>query len=68
MNFTLDIDCDNVAFEGEMDRVLEIERILSKLAKYVRSEGISPGESIRLRDINGNTVGEARLSESEEKE
>ena len=65
MNFTLSISCDNAAFEGD-SLPIEIERILSHIAKYVRNTGISPGESLKLRDINGNTCGEARLDEEGE--
>ena len=62
MTFTLTLDCDNAAFRDD-DLPLEIERILSHIAKYVRSTGISPGESLKLRDLDGNTCGEARLEE-----
>jgi hypothetical protein len=56
MKFTLEIDCDNAAFEDEM--ASEIARILRTTAKRV-----ADGEDdMRLRDVNGNTVGYAKVT------
>ncbi len=52
MEFKLEIDCDNAAFEG--DALLdEVTRILCVVAKHVH-EGNLEG---KVRDINGNRVG-----------
>ena len=55
--FTLKINTDNAAFE---DAGPEVARILRDLARQIETEA---GEaSGRLRDLNGNTVGEYKLS------
>ena len=55
---------DNAAFDG--DPIPEVARILRKLADDLEAgvdQSDCPGEIfIRLRDINGNTVGRAMLS------
>jgi hypothetical protein len=64
MKFTLEINCDNAAFEdadGNDCAYPEIARILRELSdKY--DEGRYIGPVVKLRDDNGNTVGEARLT------
>lgn len=63
MRFELHIGVDNAAFEGE-DREDEIARILSELAGRIGSDTrLVPEQPIRLRDINGNRVGFAVLTE-----
>lgn len=51
MTFTLYIECDNGAFQGQ--RAAEVARILSRAASLVRSE-VRDGT---LLDLDGNTVG-----------
>lgn len=57
MKFTLEIECDNAAFDG--GRKHEVARILKELAKRIGE--VKP--DTRLRDINGNTVGFARFEQ-----
>lgn len=54
MQFMLNIDCDNAAFED--DAAAEVARILEGLAAHLRgmSQGYPEGH---LRDANGNAVG-----------
>jgi hypothetical protein len=59
MTFTLEIACDNAAFEG--GHSVEIARILNRLAKQLSGEELHVGDEIKLRDANGNTVGQATL-------
>ena len=60
MKFTLDIDCENAAFEDNPN--IEIARILEKLAINLRGDAAwKVGDTIRLRDINGNSVGGAAM-------
>ncbi len=54
MKFSLEIECDNAAFEDEP--ATEIGRILREAAKRVEDGNID----FPLRDINGNTVGHAK--------
>jgi len=51
---TILIETDNEAFTDEPS--LELARILQSLA----SGNLNPGDSINIRDINGNTVGSFR--------
>lgn len=60
MKFTLEIECDNAAFED--DATVEIARILRQLAESVPNLAGTYG-FIPLRDINGNRVGRAALHE-----
>lgn len=54
MTFTLTIECDNGAFQGQSgERAAEVARILARAASLVRSE-VRDGT---LLDIDGNTVG-----------
>lgn len=62
--FRLEINCENAAFEGD-NLDTEIVRILRKLADRIEGqtrEGLA-GETFKLKDINGNTVGEAEFEE-----
>ena len=57
MDITIDIQCDNAAFEDNPEQ--EVARILKELA-----ERIAYGLSDRnLKDINGNTVGNMYVNE-----
>lgn len=60
MKFTVEIECDNAAFED--DSGAEVARILRNLAAELEN---NPGVLGRfpLRDTNGNRVGEAVLRE-----
>lgn len=58
--FTLKIRTDNAAFhEGDMGEGEELARILHKLADALPAG--SPAEG-KVRDSNGNTVGEWKLT------
>lgn len=61
MKFKLEIKCDNAAFDGE-HRALEIARILEDAASKVECDGANVGDSWKLFDINGNRVGEAKVT------
>jgi hypothetical protein len=63
MRFTLTIDCDGAAFDGQVDD--EVARILIDVADTLQYNGIRDGESYSLRDLNGNRVGTAAFSETE---
>ena len=58
MNFTLNIDCDNAAFEE--DASAEVARILRTLA-----DKLDNGQSYfpNVFDLNGNTVGLAQFND-----
>ena len=63
MKFTLEINCDNAAFEDFPEQ--EISRILTEAAMIVEVGGsIVPGSI--LRDINGNTVGSFKTVQEHE--
>lgn len=53
MIFTLTIDCDGAAFDG--DREHEVARILARAANRV----LTGDTFFRLLDVNGNSVGDA---------
>jgi hypothetical protein len=53
--FTLTLKCDNAAFTETYPRH-EIARILTKLASDLRDGKVD--DQGKLRDTNGNTVGE----------
>jgi hypothetical protein len=59
MKFTVEVNCDNAAFEDE-GPVHEIRRILQALAKTVVYYGHGQGS---LLDINGNIVGRYTFTE-----
>ena len=54
MKFTVQIDCDNAAFEGD-DLFSEVRAILGEVANQVGDKGHRDGGT--LRDANGNRVG-----------
>jgi len=59
MRFSLNIDCDNAAFDGDEATRWELFRILHRLSDAYRksvTEGAEPPSSVVL-DSNGNTVG-----------
>jgi hypothetical protein len=66
MRFTLTIDCDNAAF-GDNDateRAAEVSYILRVVAQEF--DNGTPADDIRVRDSNGNRVGTAAFSDSED--
>ena len=62
MKVKIEIDCSNAAFEGDSCE-LEVGRILSRLGNEMVHEqryGLRDAVGdmhVRLRDVNGNTVG-----------
>ena len=58
MTFSLEITCNNAAFEEGAH--LEVARILRELAD--RLEADETIKQLKLRDVNGNTVGTARFA------
>lgn len=60
MTVTINLNCDNATFSE--DAGSEIARILRELADTFE-QGLEPGDRARLRDINGNKVGECRVIE-----
>ena len=57
MDITVTINTDNAAFEGQED--YETARILRKLADNIeQAHGPANCDGMKLRDYNGNTVGE----------
>lgn len=60
MTLKIEIKMDNAAF-GPCNGT-EIARILEKICVRWYDEDIGDGESIRLLDLNGNHVGEARVT------
>lgn len=68
MRFEIHIGVENAAFQGE-DREDELGRILAELAGRLASDTrLVPEQPLRLRDINGNHVGFALLTEPTTKE
>lgn len=62
MKFTLKIDMGNAAFE-DAGNGIELARILREAAQKLYDMGeVVRGETDRLRDINGNTVGEWKVT------
>lgn len=67
MTLTITINCDNAAFHGpdeaegtDFDAVmLECASILGWLVNEYEASNASVGVPTRLRDMNGNTVGQA---------
>ena len=60
MNFNVSINCDNAVFDDDLTGI-EICRILQSIEDKLQHIGyIEPQEHMkgRIRDLNGNTVGE----------
>jgi hypothetical protein len=65
MKLTIEIALDNEAF-GYGDDGSEVARILRRLANDMDGCALSArGWVAKLRDVNGNTVGEARVEKGE---
>lgn len=60
MKLSLSLNTSNAAFEAQSGT--ETARILRELADKLDGGDILPGESIPLRDYNGNTVGQFKAS------
>lgn len=61
MKITIKFDTDNAAFEDASH--LESGRVLRRVAERIETHpGLRAGDSITLRDSNGNTIGEVRFS------
>ncbi len=56
--FKLTLEMNNAAFV-DAGEAIELARILRELADRIEQDGLDSGEPIRLRDVNGNTVGSA---------
>ncbi len=63
MKFHLEIDCNNAAFQND-DPEIEVARILRQHADQLDNGGWTI--TAALRDINGNTVGRAWITEDGE--
>lgn len=62
MHARISIAMDNAAFgEDGFDRGSELARILRDLADEFDGGGAATGTNYHLRDLNGNTVGCARI-------
>jgi len=59
MKLKLSLRMDNAAFFEVSGS--EVARILRKLAADYEDRDLLPGESSDLRDVNGNTVGQAKV-------
>lgn len=57
---TIEIEMNNAAFEDAPER--EVARILRELADRVEVRGVGSVDEVRLRDINGNSVGGVVIS------
>lgn len=55
MTAKIEIQMDSAAFTHEPGE--ELARILRKLADNLDGADITPADSNKLRDVNGNTVG-----------
>ena len=66
MNFTIDFDMDNAAFdtsENAVGNVTEVTRILRKLAALLDNVDVLTDQNGgTLRDTNGNSVGSWSVS------
>jgi len=60
---TIRIETDNAAFGDRPE--YETARILRRLADRMENTGLPDAEGIPLRDINGNRVGKAVVSDSD---
>lgn len=60
MQASIKIEMGNAAFE--QDPAGELARILRDLADKLEDRGFAVGNSIKLSDFNGNTVGSAEVT------
>lgn len=59
--FTVSIACNGAAFDGENSGA-EIARILRQIAERIELDSEGVEFSMNLRDVNGNTVGDAVMT------
>lgn len=69
MRFLLEIACDNDAFQPHPRKEIGAGVMLVTIARLLRAllDGSMPlgeGDTVKLRDVNGNTVGTARFVET----
>jgi hypothetical protein len=60
MKLTVEINMDNAAFETVQDRAVEVARLLTEVSFTFGKYGTL--DTMKLRDINGNTVGVATVT------
>ena len=65
MQIIVTIDCDNAAFgDSGRDAAHEVERILAEFVRGLYDQAdLRDYDGIKLRDINGNTVGQVQVTE-----
>jgi hypothetical protein len=61
MNVKITVNMDNAAFDNYFSGE-ELARILQELARNVQESVLSAGLKIGVRDFNGNTVGELKIT------
>lgn len=61
MKLNIEINLDNDAFSNNINE--EVTRILLRFIKNIELSKLENGYLINLRDINGNTVGYAKIGE-----
>lgn len=63
MRLTITIDMDSDAFSAAIHRATEAARILRNLADRIEHDSdMGELDDMRLRDINGNTVGRTAVT------
>ncbi len=60
MRLTITIECDNAAFDD--DPAHEVLRILHQQAYRIGAKGLAYGDAWPVQDVNGNTVGQAKIT------
>jgi hypothetical protein len=61
MKLVLTMNLDNAAFEEPAG--YEVARILGELRDKISGESLIDGDGWVLRDVNGNRVGEAKVTD-----
>lgn len=62
MKFVIEIDCDNAAFKNRtFTEVASILDEISENMKYWADDDPKPSYDAKLFDVNGNTVGIAKI-------
>lgn len=64
MKYVVQINTDNAAFDGD-NLALELVRILEELAGRIRRDTAELDLPFKIRDINGNSCGEAGFAGKE---
>ena len=60
MKLVIKVTMDNATFDDYPAG--EASRILQEFSRTIRDHAFEPGDSYKLMDYNGNTVGEARVT------